>query len=80
MFKHPPFRDVQLVCHYVMLYVMFYQIQTENELNKKKFRGIVPSLVKIWKEEGFLGYYKVCWKLLDIFATLVLDRAMVQMC
>lgn len=37
---------------------ILYQIQTENEINKKRFKGIVPSLVKIWKEEGFLGYYK----------------------
>lgn len=30
----------------------------------------MPSLIKIYKEEGLLGYYKVPWKLQDIFVTL----------
>lgn len=37
---------------------ILYQIQTENEVSRKRFKGIIPSLVKIWREEGFLGYYK----------------------
>lgn len=24
----------------------------------RKFQGIVPSLIKIWREEGFRGYFK----------------------
>ena len=56
---------------YDMDHVMLIQIQTENEVSRKRFKGIIPSLVKIWREEGFLGYYKVSWILQDIFVTFI---------
>ena len=34
----------------------YTQIQVENK--GQKFRGIIPTLVKIGKEEGFRGYFK----------------------
>ena len=34
------------------------QIQTEQVAEHRKFKGITSSLIKIWREEGVLGYFK----------------------
>ena len=44
-------------CTYQKLSSMF-QIQTEQVAEQRKFKGIASSLIKIWREEGLLGYFK----------------------
>lgn len=34
------------------------QIQTECKAEEQRFRGIIPTLMKIGREEGFRGYFK----------------------
>lgn len=37
---------------------ILFQIQVERRVEERKFRGIIPSLVKIGREEGVRGYFK----------------------
>ena len=38
--------------------IFFLKIQVERRLEERKFQGIIPSLVKIGREEGLKGYFK----------------------
>ena len=35
------------------------QIQVENNVSRRRFTGILPTLRYIWHREGFTGYFKV---------------------
>jgi hypothetical protein len=37
---------------------ILYQLQVE-DVSQRKLRGIIPTLRKIWLEEGLRGYFKV---------------------
>ena len=37
---------------------ILYQLQTETLKQERRFQGIIPSLVRIGREEGVRGYFK----------------------
>lgn len=56
------FRTVTDVCARVLCLLSLalrLQIQVENDVNRRKFTGVVPTLRYIWQHEGFRGYFKV---------------------
>ena len=37
---------------------ILYQLQTETVKHERRFQGIIPSLIRIGREEGVVGYFK----------------------
>ena len=35
------------------------QIQVENDVSRRRFTGVIPTLRYIWQREGLTGYFKV---------------------
>ena len=56
---HARHECAQPLCTSLMLPLCCLQIQVENDVSRKRFNGVLPTLRYIWHNEGFIGYFKV---------------------